>query len=694
MEDINANGKVQPANIAMEVLVQPVLLWHLCENSWMACAVVSRLLCARLHSRWGLRPLVVALPPTSPSPVEVVQAVGEQAEAVIEGASARFGSARRRLWRRLCLGAFSFAPTEEETYQGFACRACSADAEIERDVGRSFPGSLNEKGTQAMFRVLRSVAHRLEDIGYCQGMNFIAGVFLRVFLEDASGKACEALVYQCVLSILLRHGMNQFYGNGFPKLRLTMVLFDCLVESFFPDLGDHFNRFNLSAEFYATKWFLTLFSGSLPFPHVLRVWDNFLCRGIKFVHRVGLALLSEARSELLSSGFDGTLARLRDLGHTSLSPEALVEVALEFKVTNRLLSELEHVIAGGSFAAGQQPKVVGDNDGRVLPFCFPERDLNNGRTRWRIAEMAPGSAPLAGWVTGGAAESMSPGNDRGDFIEDLLPAARVPSDPWAPALWTNSLPQEQSLGSVNVQGSASSSRRAGTRALKHLPSAMFRRVRRPHAPKLLAASSPAAVAHDTDSALPQRLSPNVNSPGVSSPEDAHSVAASSAKTSPVRARLVRPGVELAWVEVDCLGTTRAVANSDAWCTPVSPGNAIVPALSGAGKESRENGKPIPGALSDDERGTSLESDSPRSIDVGTSLYQLLPDVAAEGPAEANGKSGKASRSRTKRIGKAVSGAFKPLRRGTRDKGANKNAETTRSSTGGQPVEIIPNGRFL
>ena len=34
-----------------------------------------------------------------------------------------------------------------------------------------------------------------------------------------------------VLSMLLRHGMNQYFGAGFPKLRLSALQFDCLLEA-------------------------------------------------------------------------------------------------------------------------------------------------------------------------------------------------------------------------------------------------------------------------------------------------------------------------------------------------------------------------------------------------------------------------------------------------------------------------------
>lgn len=126
-------------------------------------------------------------------------------------------------------------------------REAAADAEIRRDIGRTFPESLGEEAMEALFRVLRATSHRLEDIGYCQGMNFIAGVLLQVFKaqQGAKGETSsasfdkaathqpaavserhvkaqtdatdEALVYQCVVSILSRHGMNQYLAIDFPN---------------------------------------------------------------------------------------------------------------------------------------------------------------------------------------------------------------------------------------------------------------------------------------------------------------------------------------------------------------------------------------------------------------------------------------------------------------------------------------------
>eukprot|EP00929_Paragymnodinium_shiwhaense_P085521 TRINITY_DN45934_c0_g1_i2.p1 TRINITY_DN45934_c0_g1~~TRINITY_DN45934_c0_g1_i2.p1 ORF type:complete len:653 (-),score=145.60 TRINITY_DN45934_c0_g1_i2:10-1968(-) len=403
----------QPSvSLAVEALLIAALPGHFSESCWTAVAAINPACSSHMHSRWGLRPLAARL------------------TSHLEDRGPR-----RRVWRRLCLGAMDLgASAGVSAYSALAATESPSDAQIRRDIGRTFPEAFDEDANEALFRVLRAASHRLEDIGYCQGMNFLAGIFLRVFCESgdagaspAAVAAAEAVVYQCVLSILLRHGMNQYYGDRFPKLRLTALQFDCLLETYLPELADRFNSFNLSAEFYATQWFLTLFSFLLPFEHVLRVWDHFLCRGMKHIHRVGLALLHEARPRLMKLGFDATLTELRNVGHDvaqHISAEELVERALSFKVTNHILIDLERAII---------------DHGR--PQCFLERDLDSGRTRLHV--LPPGSGLPATTATA-AAEGLPSSSTSGrvrwrrkkkkHLAEAALPAPRLPEDPSMPRM--------------------------------------------------------------------------------------------------------------------------------------------------------------------------------------------------------------------------------------------------------------------
>lgn len=42
---------------------------------------------------------------------------------------------------------------------------------------------------------------------------------------------------------------------------------------------------------YMTEWFLCVFTRTLPWPTLLRIWDMFLCEGIKIIFKVALVVL-------------------------------------------------------------------------------------------------------------------------------------------------------------------------------------------------------------------------------------------------------------------------------------------------------------------------------------------------------------------------------------------------------------------
>lgn len=42
---------------------------------------------------------------------------------------------------------------------------------------------------------------------------------------------------------------------------------------------------------YMTEWFLCVYTRTLPWESILRVWDMFLCEGVKIIFKVGLVLL-------------------------------------------------------------------------------------------------------------------------------------------------------------------------------------------------------------------------------------------------------------------------------------------------------------------------------------------------------------------------------------------------------------------
>lgn len=78
--------------------------------------------------------------------------------------------------------------------------------EISRDLKRTFTCDKmrTEEGQQEMKRVLEAIGYCLLDIGYCQGMNFIASTLIGV-LED------EELAFWIFMNLLLKRDMRTLF---------------------------------------------------------------------------------------------------------------------------------------------------------------------------------------------------------------------------------------------------------------------------------------------------------------------------------------------------------------------------------------------------------------------------------------------------------------------------------------------------
>lgn len=76
------------------------------------------------------------------------------------------------------------------------------------------------------------------------------------------------------------------------------------MQSYLPDLADHFRRNRVPTDIYAANWFITMFCYDLNIDLVLCILDVFLLEGIKSLIRVSLALLSFIEKKLLSMNYE------------------------------------------------------------------------------------------------------------------------------------------------------------------------------------------------------------------------------------------------------------------------------------------------------------------------------------------------------------------------------------------------------
>lgn len=209
---------------------------------------------------------------------------------------------------------------------------------IDMDVNRSYQD--NADIHQSLKNVLKTYAFYNPDVSYCQGMNFIAGTFLMLFKD-------EELSFKCLIGLVKKFSMSPIFEIGVPKLRCMLYQLDQLLEIRLPTIQKVFKQEGVSAGYFSSPWFLTIFSSSLQsrIPILLEIWDYFFIKGWKVVFKASLAILKILEPKIVRSSFDEIMSLITGSNLTSdeeIFNERFINIVKGVKVTNSLLNQLEN----------------------------------------------------------------------------------------------------------------------------------------------------------------------------------------------------------------------------------------------------------------------------------------------------------------------------------------------------------------
>lgn len=194
---------------------------------------------------------------------------------------------------------------------------CRWDEQIRRDVGRTFPelklfSSVDGIGQRQMFDVLHAFAQYAPDIGYCQGMNFIAGFLLVQVHEDrqkdSTNWLCDLTVEEAVFWLLVglmrapKYSMDGLFSEGLPRLFSTTYQVQKAIDRIAPSVRKHLDRYDVQMTSFLPQWLFAIFTTHMDLnsDEILVVWDALFRDGWNAVVRIAIGLLVGSKSVILS----------------------------------------------------------------------------------------------------------------------------------------------------------------------------------------------------------------------------------------------------------------------------------------------------------------------------------------------------------------------------------------------------------
>nr|GMD31802.1 TBC1 domain family member 8B-like isoform X1 [Ipomoea batatas] len=209
--------------------------------------------------------------------------------------------------------------------------------QIEKDLPRTFPGhpALDENGRNSLRRLLLAYARHNPSVGYCQAMNFFAGILLLMMPEENAFWALVGI-------------MDDYFDGCFSQemieSQVDQLVFEELMRERFPKLVNHLDYLGVQVTWLSAPWFLSIFVNMLPWESVLRIWDVLLFEGNRvMLFRTALALMELYGPAIVTANDAGdAITLLQSLaGSTFDSSQLVLTACMGFlNVTEDKLQEL------------------------------------------------------------------------------------------------------------------------------------------------------------------------------------------------------------------------------------------------------------------------------------------------------------------------------------------------------------------
>ena len=180
--------------------------------------------------------------------------------------------------------------------------------EIELDVRRT---NVDEEQKDLhktnITNILYAVSLNNFGIQYVQGMNFIVGFLYEIFGEEDAFYIFLSFFHSTQYSVIFDKNLN--------KLNEFFYVFHRIISLSEPELSSWFNINGVNINFFATPWFITLFTGSHQNLRddkenkniLIRILDNFITSGWKSMMVVGISLLHSFELKLMNMKYEDML---------------------------------------------------------------------------------------------------------------------------------------------------------------------------------------------------------------------------------------------------------------------------------------------------------------------------------------------------------------------------------------------------
>ena len=208
---------------------------------------------------------------------------------------------------------------------------------INLDIERTFPYLNIFKGNSPKAEELREILGTFvisrPDIGYIQGMSFIAGILL------INMNKLNAFI--SLMNLILNPIMLPFYQVNNELIQQRLKLFKQVFYVNLPDLCGYFDEIGLLPENYFLIWNMTLFSHDTNLELANRIWDVFMIEGVKAIYSAAIVILMHFEDRFVNMDFSEIMICINNVKNVNFNEDSFINAMQKVKIPGWVQKEID-----------------------------------------------------------------------------------------------------------------------------------------------------------------------------------------------------------------------------------------------------------------------------------------------------------------------------------------------------------------
>lgn len=181
--------------------------------------------------------------------------------------------------------------------------------DIAKDVDRTFQKHYafrHVSMVHKLSKVLAAISVYDNELGYVQGMNFLAGALL-IHWE-------ESITFWLIVELLETYELREVYEDGFKGMYRQSAILESLIQKYLPEVSEHFKALGVEAHMFMSDWAISFLCSYIPLHRLNKFFTRFFQRGWVAFHWMVLAIINFIQKDILAADDDvGVLTSLKTM---------------------------------------------------------------------------------------------------------------------------------------------------------------------------------------------------------------------------------------------------------------------------------------------------------------------------------------------------------------------------------------------